>query len=152
VGGGWGFSSGATAVRQSYWWVGECCFCIPNPLKTLTTPPRERGAILLPADSCERRLDGDGTLADPARRRSTCACSRHGQDGCLAGRGASCCRAPQAGPAQRGHLRWPRRPLISLTECVCLQCAVARLGRHVGATGHVRAACCAPATLGMRQE
>jgi hypothetical protein len=27
--------------------VGGCCFCIPNPLKTLTTPPREPGAILL---------------------------------------------------------------------------------------------------------
>eukprot|EP01047_Picozoa_sp_COSAG01_P006145 COSAG01_NODE_220_length_21453_cov_118.998361_6_plen_208_part_00 len=25
--------------------MGGCCFCIPNPLKTLTTPPREPGAI-----------------------------------------------------------------------------------------------------------
>jgi hypothetical protein len=39
--------------------------------------------------------------------------SLEGRAPCLAGRGASCCRAPQAGPAQRGHLRWPRRLLIS---------------------------------------
>jgi hypothetical protein len=51
------------------------------------------------------RPDGDGPLADPARRRSTCARSRHGQDKCLAGRDASGSRLPQAGPAQRGHLR-----------------------------------------------
>ena len=40
--------------------------------------------------------DGDGRLADPARRRSTCARSRHGQDKCLAGRDASCSRSTRA--------------------------------------------------------
>ena len=58
-----------------------------------------------PASAPMARPDGDGRLADPARRRSTCARSRHGQDKCLAGRDASCSRPPQAGPAQRGHLR-----------------------------------------------
>jgi hypothetical protein len=58
-----------------------------------------------PAVAPMARPDGDGPLADPARRRSTCARSRHGQDKCLAGRDASGSRLPQAGPAQRGHLR-----------------------------------------------
>jgi hypothetical protein len=42
------------------------------------------------------RPDGDGRLADPARRRSTCARSRHAQDKCD-DRSAKAVPVPKAG-------------------------------------------------------
>eukprot|EP01047_Picozoa_sp_COSAG01_P028708 COSAG01_NODE_1939_length_8846_cov_15.705385_4_plen_146_part_00 len=50
--------------------VGGCSFFIPNPVKTLTTPPRERCAILRPppARACLLRLLFDPVLQQgPAR-------------------------------------------------------------------------------------